>query len=520
MEKRYFGSFSLQNTIRKVKENYPECKVIFKEDEEKTVTFKFTPEDRKKYGLSESIRSYQFLNGHLILSNGAIDPFKYDKLDALIEKSELDYDVYKQKSSAEKTQKALQSCQDFHDQAVVSIGNNDGRSFDVKLVLNNVVRIYHVDGNSADVHLKKIDIDTVLSNEKEYQLSMLPANIKFKILKTTHPGLLTVATEYISGIRNDKNAWKSAVDAYVKPWKKETYERLGISPFDVLADVSESRVVGKFADRPMRRLVLIDGSEYAYSENPLEVIPYEMYEKERDSILNTYKMNVMAVCKETGVIPVRAIELMNMYTGKPGPVVLCSPEEAIRSIRMERLREPLSGVIQKINRTVKLHNTECGFLASLRKSKNYDDIRRIDINENGNITRVDVDIMSLTVSKPYIMGVGHKRVEFTNLKYFPLTESFISVLKSEIEKMKDRPEYKTYLFTKEMQELKFTEGPISAADDCCVYKIFNFPDARHFIWIDPYNGTIGANKLVEIKNDARLSKMLEKAGQVFEKIFT
>ena len=48
MIKRYFGSYSLQNTIRKVKEFYPECKIQFKEDVEgKQVTFKFSSEDRK-----------------------------------------------------------------------------------------------------------------------------------------------------------------------------------------------------------------------------------------------------------------------------------------------------------------------------------------------------------------------------------------------------------------------------------------------------------------------------------------
>ena len=380
MIKRYFGSYSLQNTIRKVKEFYPECKIQFKEDVEgKQVTFKFSSEDRKKYGLSEAIRTYTFLNGHLILSNGCVDPFKYDKLDDLIETSELDYDVARKKESVEKIAAALSSCQDFHDTAYVKMGNQTSSGkYDIKLTLNDIERAYQMDTIAGEVHLKKLDPNIELKNEIEYKLSELPSSIKYKILKTTHPGLLTVATEYISGMRENKNGWKSAADAYVKSWRKDIYEKIGIRPFEVLADVSESRLVGKFANNPMRHLVLINGMEYAYRENPLEVVPYEEYRMERNQILNSYKRDVM---------------------------------------------------IDKINRTIRLHNHDGRFLASLRKTKKYDDIRRIDINENGNITRIDIDFLLLSVSKPYIMSIGHKREEYTELNRLPLTELFIETLK-------------------------------------------------------------------------------------------
>ena len=488
MVKRYFGSFSLQNTIRKVKENYPECKIQFKEDVEgKQVTFRFTAEDRKKYGLSEAIRTYTFLNGHLILSNGSVDPFKYDKLDDLIETSELEYDIARRRDSVEKIEAALYSCQEFHDTANVKIGNQTGSGkCDIKLVLNETERAYQMDTIAGDIHLKKLDPNIELKNEMEYKLSELPSSIKYKILKTTHPGLLTVATEYISGLRDNKKNWKSAADAYVKSYRKDTYERIGISPFEVLADVSESRLVGKFAENPMRHLVLTNGMEYAYRENPLELIPYEEYRLERNQILNSYKRDVMRVCKETGVIAPKAIELMNMYTGKLGPVIFCEADKAICSIRMERLGEPLLGVINKINRAMKLYSHESGFLASLRKAKNYDDVRRIDINENGNITRVDVDILSLSVSNPYIMSIGHKKTEYTELNRFPLTKSFIETLKNEVEKMKEKPEYKAYKFTKELEKYGFSEGIIECDDEWNIYKYYYFPDlkSKYNLYID------------------------------------
>lgn len=521
MDKKYFGSFSLQNTIRKVKENYPECRIGFKEElEMKSVTFTFATDDRKKYGLSENVRNYQFLNGHLILSNGAIDPFKYDKLDALIEQTELEFDISKQRDSIEKISKALNSCQEFHDTAIVTIGNNDGRgNFDIKLILNEVERAYHMSEEPANVHLEKIDLQTDFNNANQYALTKLPAMVQYKILKTTHPGLLTSATEYISGIRSDKTTWKSGLDAYVKPWKKETYEKLGISPFDVLVDIPENRIVGKYAERPMRHLVLFDGSEYAYAENPLEVISYSEYEKQRNEILNNYKIDIMNVCKETGIIPMKAIERMNVYTGKTGPVVLCSPKEAIMSIRMERLSEPLSGVIQKINRAVKLHSHNGGFFASLRKAKNQLDTRRIDINENGSITRIDVDIMNLLVSSPYSMSVGRKREEITDLKSLPLTKAFIETLQLEVEKMLDRPEYKIFKLTKALEDNKFINGEIISDDEFNVYKIYYFPDKRYSVWIDPYRKEIGADYLEDIRSHTDLSDMLDIFCELYESIF-
>lgn len=521
MIKRYFGSYSLQNTIRKVKEFYPECKIQFKEDVEgKQVTFKFSSEDRKKYGLSEAIRTYMFLNGHLILSNGCMDPFKYDKLDDLIETSELDYDVARKKESVEKIAAALSSCQDFHDTAYVKIGNQTSSGkYDIKLTLNDIERAYQMDTVAGEVHLKKLDPNIELKNEIEYKLSELPSSIKYKILKTTHPGLLTVATEYISGMRENKNGWKSAADAYVKSWRKDIYEKIGIRPFEVLADVSESRLVGKFANNPMRHLVLINGMEYAYRENPLEVVPYEEYRMERNQILNSYKRDVMRVCKETGVIAPKAIDLMNVYTGKKGPVVFGEAEETICSIRMERLEEPLSNMIDKINRTIRLHNHDGRFLASLRKTKKYDDIRRIDINENGNITRIDVNFLLLSVSKPYIMSIGHKREEYTELNRLPLTELFIETLKTEVENMKEKPEYKAYKFTKVLETYGFREENIVSDEEWNIYKYYYFPDEKHLLWIDPYQDLIGAHELDEIRSNEKTSHLLDRACQIFDEIF-
>lgn len=520
MNKKYFGSFALQNTIQHVKEAFPECKVLFnKDDAQKAVSFKFDSENRKKYKLSEGYRTYLFLNGHLILSNGTIDPFKYDALDALIESSELQYDVNKQKESIIKIRSAIEGCLNFFNSAVIKFGNKNGSEYDIKFVLNEVERAYRLDFESDAVHMEKIDPEIELSGEEEYKLAKLSPNVIYKILKTTHPGLKTSATEYISGLREDKSIWKSVEDAYIKPWKRETYEAFGISPLDVLVDVIEVRLVGEYVDNPMRRLVLIDGSQYAYRDVPVEVIPYADYQQKRDSILQQYKLDIMRVCKETGVIAPKAIEIMNVYAGKvTGPVILRDPDEAIREVKMERLENPVNGVINKINRAIKLHNHEIGFTAFLRKSSPGEEIKRIDINENGTVTKIDIDMLNLKVSNPYIMTSGRNREDVNDLKRLRLTGLFLEALKDEIRKMEDKPEYKLFLFICAMNKIGVTEGKVIYDDENNVYKLFEI--SKLIIYINPYNHEISVNNTEIIKSDAEIFKAYKKIIEIFERVFT
>lgn len=518
MEKRYFGSYSLQNTIRKVKENFPECVVLFKEDDGKYVTFKFDPETRKKYKLSETIRTYQFLNNHLILSNGCIDPFKYDKLDELIETTELQYDINKQKDSIEKIVKALNSCQEFHDTAMIDVGNQHGKMFDIRLTLNEIPRYYHVDMTASNVHLQKLNNDTVLNNLRSFKLSKLPSDLQYKILKTTHPGLKTIATEYISGLRDDKAHWTSSVEAYVKPWKKDVYEQMGISPFDVLADVSESRLVGKFVNDPKRHLILYDGSEYVYSEMPLEIMPYEDYKKERNMILNQYKQDIMFVCKETGIMPQEAIDVLNIYNKKIGPMIFKDKNEAVNEIKINNLKEPLLRIINRLNRSIKLQNPNLSFNATLRKNKENDNVRRIDINEKGTIIRFDFDMKTLILSEPYIMSLGHKRTE-CNLKKFQLVENFMNLFNTQMIDFKNTIEYKNYQFMKAVEQERFISLDI-IEDGTNIYQTFLFPDKKHKLFLDPYKKIVSVDSLGEIQNSSILSEQLNKAIHIYDELFS
>ena len=275
MQKKYFGNYCLQNTVRTVKKTFPECKIrCFEDGAEKKVVVLFSPDNRKKYNISENVKTYRFLNKHLILTNGPMDPFKYDNLDALIEETELEYEINQKRTFIEKTKAALDSCLQFHDLAKVIIGNYVNGSFDIRLTLNGIERTYHIDNETTNVHMEKLDPETELTGAKEFQLSKLPPNVQYKILKTTHPGLLTAATEYISGIRDGKESWRNAADAYTAEWKRKYYMQFGIDAFDVLIDIPENILVGEYSTRQIRKLFLLDGSKFIYIKNPLQVIPY------------------------------------------------------------------------------------------------------------------------------------------------------------------------------------------------------------------------------------------------------
>ena len=504
MKKLYFGSIPLKITVHTVKEHFPDCKIFYSETPDgKFINFKFTTEDRKEYKLSEENKQYSFVNNHLILNNGPINPFKYDKLDALIEETELKTDVFYKRECFGKIMKALDSCQQFKNTAEIEVGNFiDKNNFDIKFILNEQKRAYHV-GDNDDVHLQKIDPETELKNSQTIRLKELPNNIQFKILKTTHPGLLTEATKFISGFEKDENL-ESVTDLYVKTWRKPIYKQMGIDAFDVLSDTTDSILVGDFVNNPMRHLVLFDGKEFAYSEKPLAIIPYEEYLEKRNEILNNYKRDVMRVCKETGILPQKAIEKLNVYENKNANCFIFDDvDNVILEIKEEILKDPFLNVVEKVNRFINLNNTYDGFKANIRKLKE-NTIRKIDVNENGMTCKIDIDLENLLVSDPYIQISGIRREKFTNKKA-TLTKLFIEKLTEEFEKLKNTVEYKTYLFGLNLAELGFNNENIIKDKD--IKKVFYRNNES--IIINPYKGEIEIN----IINDQ------EKIKKIFEEIY-
>ena len=505
MKKIYFGSIPLKITVHTVKDNFPDCKVFYSETPDgKFVNFKFTTEDRKEYKLSEENKQYSFVNDHLILNNGPINPFKYDKLDALIEETELKTDVNYKRECFVKIMKALESCINFHETTDVEVGNFiDNNNFDIKFTLNGDLRTYHI-GDNLDIHLQKIDVNTELKDSQILKLKDLPNYIQFRILKTTHPGLLTDATKFISGFEKNEEV-KSVTDFYVKTWRKSIYKEMGIDAFDVLSDTTDSILVGDFVNSPMRHLVLFDGKEFAYSEKPLAIIPYDEYLEKRNEILNNYKRDVMKVCKETGILPQKAIEKLNVYENKNANCfIFNNVDNVILEIKEEILKDPFFNVVEKVNRFINLNNTYDGFKANIRKLKD-NTIRKIDINENGFICKVDIDLENLLVSNPYVQISGIRK-ENVNSKKIPLTNLFVDKLKTEFEKLKETVEYKTFLFGINLKKLGFDKENV--IKDNNIKKAFYRNNET--IIINPYEKEI---EMSVVKDDAEIVKL-------FNKIFT
>jgi hypothetical protein len=504
MKKPYFGSIPLKITVHTVKSNFPDCKVFYGEDTNgKFINFKFTTEDRKEYKLSEENKKYWFVNGHLILNNGPINPFKYDKLDALIEETELKTDVFYKRECFGKIMKALDSCLNFHETTDVEVGNFiDNNNFDIKFTLNGDLRAYHI-GDSLDIHLQKIDVNTELKDSQIIKLKDLPNYIQFRILKTTHPGLLTDATKFISGFEKNEEV-ETVTDFYVKTWRKSIYKQMGIDAFDVLSDTTDSILVGDFVNNPMRHLVLFDGKEFAYSEKPLAIIPYEEYLEKRNEILNNYKRDVMKVCKETGILHQKAIEKLNVYENKNANCFIFNDvDNVILEIKEEILKDPFLNVVEKVNRFINLNNTYDGFKANIRKLKDST-IRKIDVNENGMTCKIDIDLKNLLVSDPYTQISGIRKEKITNKKA-TLTKLFIEKLTEEFEKLKNTVEYKTYLFGLNLAELGFNNENIIKDKD--IKKVFY--RNHEFIIINPYKEEIEINVISD----------QEKIKKIFKEIY-
>lgn len=518
MQKKYFGNYCLQNTVRTVKKAFPECKIrCFEDGAEKKVVVLFSPDDRKKYNISENVKTYRFLNKHLILTNGPMDPFKYDNLDALIEETELEYEINQKRTFIEKTKAALDSCMQFHDLAKVIIGNYVNGSFDIRLTLNEIERTYHIDNETTNVHMEKLDPETELTGAKEFQLSKLPPNVQYKILKTTHPGLLTAATEYISGIRDGKESWRNAADAYTAEWKRKYYMQFGIDAFDVLIDIPENILVGEYSTKQIRKLFLLDGSKFIYIKNPLQVIPYDEYEDKKIEILNNYKMEIMELCKISGLIPQQAIEFMNKAAKGSEAVNLAPMGETILKIKNLKIASPLQLPLEKIVRLLKLRYNDYGFSAEIRKMKKPYDMIHIDVNECGAILRFDIDPKTFTISEAYKTYAGNRREAIENIERYKMTTNFLNLLKPELEKIQDYPEVKLFKLGASLMELGIEDGKIFTQGDN-IYKTFYLGKNRRELYIDPFEKKL-SNANAFTGADAETMEQLKTVIKLYQELF-
>lgn len=463
----YFGSRTLANTIYTIRKTYKDIKINLYEDGiHKRVNFLFSDDKRKELSLSESIKSYLFMNDHLILGNGPIDPFQYDKFDAFIEKTELDYEINRKRQINEKTRIAIKNCQDFYNTAVIEIANlkreENEESFDLKFFLNESLRTYHFNSKEKSSHLIKLSPDTNFEKSVKIDLKKLPVKYVFKILKTTHPGLISGATEYICGLKEGKEEWRGPEDAYMKRWKMEIYKKFGITELDVLADYGETRLIGEYVNHPMQHLILINGSEFAYNKNDMIPVKYSDYISKRNTLLKEYYNKIAEVCKTTGLSPKYAIDEMNQCVPdvtrkgiKTDKIKLCDTKEAISKIRRKKIEDPLYLVVDKAARQNQLLNNETYFTAELRKQKENQLTRVININVKGRAIRVEIEMNTLEIGIPYIIKSGAKKlVDEMNFKQedAQLLSQFLELVKMELEKVKISREYALFKTEEELKQ--------------------------------------------------------------------
>jgi len=213
----------------------------------------------------------------------------------------------------------------------------------------------------------------------------------------------------------------------------------------------------------------------------------------------------MKVCKETGILPQKAIEKLNVYENKNANCfIFNNVDNVILEIKEEILKDPFFNVVEKVNRFINLNNTYDGFKANIRKLKD-NTIRKIDINENGFICKVDIDLENLLVSNPYVQISGIRK-ENVNSKKIPLTNLFVDKLKTEFEKLKETVEYKTFLFGINLKKLGFDKENV--IKDNNIKKAFYRNNET--IIINPYEKEI---EMSVVKDDAEIVKL-------FNKIFT
>lgn len=512
MNDKYFKSQTLKNTIHKVKENYPDCKISYNENDQKTVIFLFSPEKRKEYKLSDNKKTYLFLNDHLILKNGLLNPFSYDSFDAFIEKTELLYDMERKKNFIEKTGNALKKCQEFYNTAEIKIGNVRPGQFDLSFILNDIERWYHLDENEANIHLKKID-EPDMSEMSIFKLNKLPKKIQFRILRTTHPGLLPTSVEFICGIREDKLDWTAAEDAYLKSWEKKYYERFGINAFHVLADVPVSIAVGRYANIQMRHLILIDGSEYVYCKKTLELMKYNDYISERNKILNEYKKTIMEVCKETGVFPQEAVDQMNIL--KKNAVILIDKNIGINKIRIDKLENPMKYLMSKIERTITLQENPTNFSISIKNAKNNKLLYTIIVNENNKTFRFDIDMKNNKISDFY---TNNKNITEINLaKTGKLTKRVKELVEERLPDFLTTPEFKMLYISNMFRELELDESRLES-EESAIWKDFLLCDRHTKIRVYPYPLKFEYINFMPSTQDNSLIEQIKSVNEVIQSI--
>lgn len=429
-----------------VRQKYPNCRVMYHatDDPNPTLEFRFFENDRQENHLYTAQRKYPIINGHVFYGNGFIDPFAQDELAQLIENIELNMEVNHRRKFAENTRAALEKAQEFYDNTLVFIANltevNGSPEFDIQTVHNDTDRFYRFI-NDGESHLLKEDPVPMGEDVRGYSLRALDSSISLKIMRTLFPGLRPDATEYIVGIRDDKEDWKSAEDAYIDKTLRRAYSTFNLKPLDIVSDTMDIIAIADQIENPMRHLVLADGREYAYrfegKETKLE--PQNDYINQRNRVLSDYQSAIIQVCRKTKVTRELAIAELNT-SKKLNTLYFKDTDEAILNIIKRLHEDPFYGLNERVSKAVIKENPNVEFITTLRPAKNDPYKRYININWNGRNYKMSItveDNMFFAAQDPHMK---HKTVP-------PVIQDYFNKLYEETEKL-ETTVYGTMFLTK------------------------------------------------------------------------
>lgn len=466
---KYFSMPSdpvIKTIIYTVMQKYPECKVFYKPDEEDTpfIEIRFFEKDRQKNHLYTAQRKYRIINGHIFIGNGFVNPFEYDELARLIEQTELDMAVKDKRRIYVNTRAAINKAVDFFNNTKVIIGNATGSACDIELMHNDVMRYYKYVDND-DSHLEKYPSEITFGPDaKGYSMGTLDSKISYKIIRTVFPGLKVEAAEYICGIRDGKEDWKSPEDAYFFDSMNMVYATFQLRPLDIVYDEFDCIAIDEYADEPMRHMILTDGREFAYRIDKIKepvLEDWDKYFKKRSDLISDYMIRAVKVCKEAGISLNLAIEMLNESDSKT-KLVFKKYEDVVQDVIKKMFDDPFYGLNEKVIRSVARTYPNVEFHTVIRTAKNDPFTRYVAINWGGKNYRLSIlfhDQNFVVLWDPHL-----------KLNYIPAeVEEYQKALQTECNAIRDSVYGVTFVVKKNMTDKGWTQdGQMVEKKQCAV----------------------------------------------------
>lgn len=517
MRNKHLNHPIIKTVTYMLRHEFPEAKVGYKNDFDGNpiITVSMTEEERKKYKLSEAIREFPIMNNR-ITGTKRVNPFEFDSMIQKIEDLETNMEINKRKKVCENTRAALLAAQSFYDTKKIIVVDKEGDKI-ISFVLNGIRRFYSTDLKLTS-HLKKLE-EADLTAGREIPIKNLSNELCFAIIHTAFPGLKVAAVEYIVGMREGKEEWLDVENAYAKEYQKGIYQKFGVRPLDVIYEAYDIIQVGKYANEPVRRLVLLNGTDIVYrttkdwvGNESIETMSYEEYLKDRDEIINEYKKDIVYVCRQTGSLPAIIIDEINVAEDTNNGYLLMDKAEAVKKITINKLKNPIWDIEKKIDKVIKLRKYEDTVSVRFKESKSDPGNINIAINENGTGIKAVIDIINHSITDPYIESIRGNKKEVSEKRY-PVSWEITKIIKEDLAKMCEKIEYKAGMmrFILEKDDIELSEIRCEAEKYICIYDL-----TETKLLFDPFNKTMA---ILNMDINEKDKELLEKAKKAFHVAF-